>query len=111
MRTAKTLTLTLAAAATAAFVSLVLLLVATPPRILCGTDNGPTTPGHSGRIAFICLVYSLLASLVALGLRIGAPRESATAVWARRGLVLGLLGLLVAAGAVFVVVARWTCWE
>ena len=91
--------------------SLTALIAATPP-FECGRDyQSPPTPLHSGAIAIICLVGSVVGLLVGIGLKLGLPRGTTDQSWATRGLLLATAVLLVAGGAVFADVARWTCWE
>jgi len=107
---AKALTVLSAAGLALASLSLTLLLAATPP-YECGRDYAsPPTPLHSGLVAVICLLYAVVAVLVAAGVKIGLPRTSLDQPWATRALVLATVLLAVAGGAALAAVTRWTCW-
>jgi hypothetical protein len=107
---AKVLTQLEALALLLSAISLVLLLAATPP-FECGRDyESPATPLHSGGLALVCLIGSVIGLLVGIGLKLGLPRGTGDQSWATRGLLLATVVLLVAGGAVFADAARWTCW-
>jgi hypothetical protein len=108
MRVARFLTWTNLAGAGVALVSLVMLLAASPPRFLCESDSD-SAPWDAGGIAGFCLLYGIVSFLVSIGLALGVPGEGRT--WARRALFSALLVAIVAGGAFFADLARWTCWE
>ncbi|MEP6812691.1 MAG: hypothetical protein ABI990_06865 [Actinomycetota bacterium] len=97
-------------AAVVSGVALILLLAGTPP-FECGTDYAsPTTPLRSGGWAVTCFVAAVIGLLVAIGMALAAPRGSDGRIWARRAIGAALVATLVAGGAVFADLARWTCW-
>lgn len=109
MKVARFLTWTSCAAVGIAVLCLVLLLVYTPAAECLSSDyDSPTSPLHSGGVAFACLLYSVAASLVATGVSFGLPAGSRRP--GGRAVATSLLALVVAGGAVFADAARWTCW-
>jgi hypothetical protein len=107
---AKVLAAAEAAALGLSGLSLLLLLVVTPP-FECGTDYAsPTTPLHSGGIALGCFLAALAGVLVSIGMLLSLPRDGASRRWAAHALTAGLITLVVAGGALFADAARWTCW-
>jgi hypothetical protein len=106
---AKALTVLSAAGLALSGLSLAALLAATPP-YECGRDyDSPTTPLHSGLVSVICLLYAVVAVLVAAGVKIGLPRTSRDQRWATRAIVLSTLLLGLAAVAVAAAWVRWVC--
>jgi hypothetical protein len=107
---AKILTAIELAAAGLAGIALTLMLAATPP-FECGDDYAsPATPLRSGTVAGACLAAAVIGLLVAIGVALATPRDSADRPWVNRAIGAAVLAMLVAAGAVFADFARWTCW-
>jgi hypothetical protein len=107
---AKILTAVELATAALAALALTLMLAATPP-FECGDDYAsPTTPIQSGGIAAVCLAVALIGLLVGVGVALATPRGSADRPWVKRGIGAAVLAALLAGGAVFADLARWTCW-
>jgi hypothetical protein len=52
----------------------------------------------------------VIGLLVAIGVALATPRDSADRPWVNREIGAAVLAMLVAAGAVFADFARWTCW-
>jgi hypothetical protein len=99
----------LAAGVVSAF-ALTLMLAATPP-FECGDDYAsPTTPLRSGGIAALCLAVALIGLLVGVGIALATPRGSVDRPWVKRAIGAAVLAALLAGGAVFADLARWTCW-
>jgi hypothetical protein len=93
-----------------ALLALVLLLAFTPP-FECGNDYAsPATPIHSAGIALTCFVVAFLGVILATGMRLVLRRESDRRTWANRALGTSFAAAVVAGGALFAVLARWTCW-
>ena len=106
----KLLTWLHAALAIVASLSLTIMLAASPP-YQCGDDyESPPTPAHAGGLAILALVVAIVTTLVAIGLRIGVSKQADARVWATRAVSIGLVCVLVAGGATFADLARWTCW-
>jgi hypothetical protein len=109
MKAARLITWASGAAAGISLVCLVLLLAYTPASQCLNSDyDSPTSPIHSGGIAFACLVYSLVAALVGTGLSFGLPAGRRRL--GGRAVAVSLLAFAVAGAAVFADAARWTCW-
>ena len=108
MSVARFLTWTNLAGTAVALIALVILLASSPPRFICGSDSDPQ-PASMGSAAELCLLFGIASFLVSIGLAIGVPNEGRT--WARRALLTALLLAIVAGGAFFTDLARWTCWE
>jgi hypothetical protein len=109
MKTARFLTWASGAVTGISLVCLVLLLAYRPASECVNSDyDSPTSPVHSGGIAFACLLYGIVATLVGAGLSIGLPAGSRRL--GGRAVGMSVLVLLVAGGAVFADAARWTCW-
>ncbi len=107
---AKILTAVELAAAGLSGIALVLMLAATPP-FECGSDYAsPATPLRSGTVAGSCLGVAVIGLLVAIGVALGTTRDSADRPWVNRAIGAAVLAMLLAGGAVFADLARWTCW-
>ncbi len=98
------------AAAGLSGIALILMLAATPP-FECG-DNyaSPATPLRSGTVAGACLAVAVIGLLVGAGIGFATPRDAADRPWVKHAIGAAVLALLLAGGAVFTDMARWTCW-
>jgi uncharacterized membrane protein YeiB len=109
VKAARFLTWTSVAAACISLVCLVLLLAYKPAAECLNSDyDSPTSPLHSGGVAFACLVYSVVATLVGAGVTFGLPSGIRRA--GGRAVAVSVVALVVAGAAVFADAARWTCW-
>jgi len=109
MNAARALAWTLAVAGVLAAISLVLLLAYTPVSECVNSDyDSPTTPLHSGGVAFGCFLYSIVGLVAGLSLLV--RRRKPGSAYGRRVTALALLTFLAGGAAVFADVARWTCW-
>jgi hypothetical protein len=93
-----------------ASVSMLLLLLASPP-YECGVDYAsPPTPAHSGAAALGSFLWGVAVLLVASGLRIGGRRNDRERPWATRAIWTAVAIVLVGGVGLGAVVTHWTCW-
>lgn len=70
----------------------------------------PDDAASERRLGGASLGVAIIGLFVGIGMTLAAPRDSESRLWGKRAIGAAFLATLLAGGAVFADLARWTCW-